>query len=79
MSLFLELKFSRKPLFQIPYARCHNPLLNTNHIKGQNFLKKIYLKKKKWSFKNGVKNIQAADYNGARSVLEIEHKAIIIF
>ena len=53
---------------QIPNTRKHKPLLNTRHNKGQNFLKKNLLENEEMVFGNGVKNIQAAAYNGACTV-----------
>ena len=59
--------------FYIPYARHHKPLLITNRswiqaiLKGRIFWKNL-LKNKEMVFENGVKNIQAAAYNGARTV-----------
>ena len=55
---------------QLPYARHHNPLLNTNP-KDRMFWKKL-LEHKEMDFKNGVINIQAEGYNGARTVYDCE-------
>ena len=49
----------------------HNLLLKSNHSLGQNFLKKL-LENKEMIFKEWVKNIQTAVYNGARTVVTSE-------
>ena len=60
-------------LNKIPYARHHKPLLITSRSwiqaihKDRIFLKNL-LKNKEMVFENGVKNIQATAYNGARTV-----------
>ena len=57
----------------LPYARHHNPLLIRNRswiltiLTDRIFPKKL-LENKEINFKNGVKNIQTAGYNGARKV-----------
>ena len=57
----------------LPYARRHTLLLITSRSwiqaihKDKNFWKNL-LKNKEMVFENGVKNIQAAAYNGARTV-----------
>ena len=57
----------------LPYPFHHNPLSITNRSwtltihKDRNFWKNL-LENKEMDFKNGVKNIQAAAYNGARTV-----------
>ena len=58
---------------QLPYARHHNPLLIRNRswiltIHKDRILWKNLLENKEMDFKNGVKNIPAAGYNGARTV-----------
>ena len=61
---------------QLSYACHHNPLLITNQsrivtmYKDRIFCKK-FLESKEMVFQNGVVNIQAAGYNGARTVDEI--------
>jgi hypothetical protein len=78
--LFLDL-VALKPKFflialmslEIPYARHHKPLLITSHSwiqaihKDRSFWKNL-LENKEMVFENGVKNIQAAAYNGAHTV-----------
>ena len=58
---------------KVPYARHHKPLL----IKSRSWIQAIHkdrifwknlLKNKEMVFENGVKNIQAAAYDGARTV-----------
>jgi hypothetical protein len=51
------------------YARHYTLLLNTNHEQGQNFLKNSLKTKKYVYFKNGVKTVQTAGYNGAHMVV----------
>ena len=59
----------------IRYVRHYNPLLIINRSwtltihNEKNFWKSL-LENKEMGFKNGVKNIQAAGYNGARTVFE---------
>ena len=61
-------------LLQLPYARQHKPLLITSHSwiqaihKDRIFWKKL-LKNKEMVFENGVKNVQAAAYNGVCTVM----------
>ena len=64
-------------LNSIPYARHHKPLL----IRSRSWIQAIHkdiifwknlLKNKKMVFGNGVKNIQAAAYNGARTVSNLD-------
>ena len=61
------------PNIKLPYARHHKPLL----IRSRSWIQAIHkdrifwknlLKNKEMVFGNGVKNIQAAAYNGARTV-----------
>ena len=57
----------------LPYARHHKPLLITSRswiqaIHEEIIFWKNLLKNKEIVFENGVKNIQAAAYNGARTV-----------
>ena len=57
----------------IPYARHYNPLLIWNRswiltVHKVRILRKKLLKKAFLAFKNGVKSIQTAGYNGARTV-----------
>ena len=60
-------------LIHIPYARHHNPLLIRNRSwiltihKALIFWKNL-LENKEITFQNGVESIQAAAYNGARTV-----------
>ena len=66
----------------MPYARHHKPLLVRSrswleaaleykpYIRTE-FSEKNLLKNKEMVFGNGVKNIQAAAYNGARTVFQI--------
>ena len=64
-------------LYDIPYARNHNLLLNTNRssiltIHKSRILRKKPLEKTFLDFKKWVKSIQTAGYNGARTVVR-EH------
>ena len=57
----------------IPYARHHNPLLIRNHswiltIHKDRIFWKTLLENKEMVFKNRVKNIKTAGYNGTRTV-----------
>ena len=57
----------------LPYTRHHKPLLITSRswiqaIHKDRIFWKNLLKNKEMVFENGVKNIQAAAYNGARTV-----------
>ena len=67
---------STKICMYVPYARHHIPLLFRNRTwiltvhKAKIFWKNL-LENKEMVFKNGVKSIQAAGYNGARTVYEI--------
>ena len=59
--------------FEVPYARHHKPLLITSRswiqaIHKDRIFWKNLLKNKEMVFEIGVKNIQAAAYNGARMV-----------
>ena len=72
MGLILNLLFQ-----QVPYARHHNPLLITNRswiltIHKDKIFWKNLLENKEMVFKNRVKNIQAAAYNGFRTI----HKSL---
>jgi hypothetical protein len=59
------------------YARHHNPLLITNRSctltihKDRIFWKKLFDKNEEMDFKNGVKNIKAAGYNDAPTVVSV--------
>ena len=60
----------------LPYARHHKPLLIRSHswiqaIHKDRIFWKNLLKNKEMVFENGVNNIQAAAYNGARTVLTL--------
>ena len=71
-------KFSHLQMY-VPYARHHKLLLIASRSwiqaihKDRIFLKNL-LKNKKMVFENGLKNIQAAAYNGARTVDRFEFK-----
>ena len=59
--------------YKLPYARHHKPLLITSRswiqaIHKDRIFWKNLLKNKEMVFENGVKDIQAAAYNGARTV-----------
>ena len=59
--------------FSIPYAHHHKPLLIRSRLGYKPYIRtefseKNLLKNKEMVFGNGVKNIQAAAYNGARTV-----------
>ena len=61
----------------VPYERHHNPLLIINRswiltVHKVRILWKKLLKKTFLAFQNGVKNIQTAGYNGARTVYVFE-------
>ena len=65
----------------LPYERHHKPLL----IKSRSWIQAIHkdrifwknlLKNKEMVFENGVKNIQAAAYNGARTVFQLNFENI---
>ena len=65
--------WNSESLYSLLYARYHKPLL----IASRSWIQAIYkdriywkklLKNKEMVFENGVKNIQAAAYNGARTV-----------
>jgi hypothetical protein len=63
----------------IPYARHYNPLLIWNlswilTIHKVRILQKKLLKKPFLAFKNGVKSIQTAGYNGAHTVVKLGDK-----
>ena len=64
-------------MMEIPYARHHKPLLITSRSwiqaihKDRIFCKNL-LKNKEMVFENGVKNIQAAAYDGARTLLTFD-------
>jgi hypothetical protein len=61
----------------LPYARHHKPLLITSRswIHKDRIFWKSLLKNKEMVFENGVKNIQAAAYIGARTVSKKAQKA----
>ena len=69
---------------KIPYARHHNPLLITNRswiltIHKYIIFWKNLLENKEMAFKNGVKYVQAAGYNGARTVYPAVFKLVASF
>ena len=70
---FRQVFYLSQEIFKVPYGRHHKPLLITSRSwiqaknKNKNFWKNL-LKNKEMVFENGVKNIQAAAYNGACTV-----------
>ena len=69
----MSIKKISAPKLVLPYARHYNPLLIWNRswiltIHKVRILQKKLLKKTFLAFKNGVKSIQTAGYNGARTV-----------
>ena len=74
--LRLRIKLSQRATYgpiKVPYARHYNPLLIWNcswilTIHKVRILQKKLLKKTFLAFKNGVKSIQTAGYNGVRTV-----------
>ena len=59
----------------LPYRRHYNPLLIWNHswiltVHKVRILRKMFLKKTFLAFKNGVKSVPTAGYNGVRKVYQ---------